>query len=133
GGDTGAALKPGQARDSLLYQRVSAREMPPKNPLSAEQVEVLRKWIDAGAPFEDEPLVLKRAGPDWWSLRPVHRPPVPEISNLKSQISNPIDAFVCAKRKAAGLEGAPEADRRPLIRRATFDLTGLPPTPEDTD
>jgi hypothetical protein len=133
GGDTGAALKPGMARESLLFQRVQAREMPPKNPLSAEQVEIIRRWIDAGAPYEDEPLALRRAGPDWWSLQPVRRPAVPAIENRKSTIDNPIDNFICAKRQAAGLEGVPDADRRTFIRRATFDLTGLPPTPAEID
>jgi hypothetical protein len=130
-GDTGPAFKAGSALDSLLYQRIAAREMPPKNPLTPEQIEAFKKWIDAGAPYEKEPLALERAGLDWWSLRPVKRPAVPEIRNAIADIRNPIDQFIIAKRQAAKLEGSPEADRRTLIRRTTFDLTGLPPTPEE--
>jgi hypothetical protein len=73
------------------------------------------------------------AGEPHWSFRPRSRPAVPIISNLKSQIRNPIDAFVLARLCAQGLRPAPEADRRTLIRRVTFDLTGLPPTPEEVD
>ncbi len=131
GGENGPAFKAGSARDSLLYQKVAAREMPPKNPLTPEQIDAFKKWLDADAPYEDEPLALKRAGLDWWSLRPVRRPAIPDARNSIPDARNPIDSFIVAKRHAIGLEGSPEADKRTLIRRATIDLTGLPPTPEE--
>jgi Protein of unknown function (DUF1553)/Protein of unknown function (DUF1549) len=70
---------------------------------------------------------------DHWAWRRVARPAPPEIRNLKSEIRNPVDAFVLAKLQAAGLSLAGLADKQTLIRRVTFDLTGLPPTPEETD
>ena len=134
GGDSGPALAPGSAARSLLYKKLLDREMPPKNPLSEEQVAAFKKWIDAGAPYEDEPLkyVVRRAGPDWWSLQPLRPVRPPAIEDLRPG-HNAIDAFILARLRAAGLRPAPEADRRTLIRRATFDLTGLPPTPEEID
>jgi hypothetical protein len=74
-----------------------------------------------------------RAGPDWWSLQPVKRPAVPRIRNPQSAIRNPIDAFVTSELTKHGLRPNPPADRVTLIRRATFDLTGLPPTPAEID
>ena len=132
GGESGPALKPGRAANSLLYQKLAAREMPPQNPLSEEQIAAFKTWIDAGAPYEDEPLqyVARRAGRDWWSLQPLrHRRP-PPLADPRPD-SNAIDAFVLEKLKARGLQPAPEADRLTLLRRVTFDLTGLPPTPEE--
>jgi hypothetical protein len=75
----------------------------------------------------------RRAGPDWWSLQPVKRPAVPTIRDPQSAIRNPIDAFVLAELNKHGLRPNPPADRTTLIRRATFDLTGLPPTPAEID
>jgi hypothetical protein len=69
----------------------------------------------------------------WWSFQPLRRPPVSEITNHKSQFANPVDVFILAKLNDKGLSLAPEADRRTLIRRVTFDLTGLPPTPEEVE
>jgi mono/diheme cytochrome c family protein len=128
--------------------------------LSKEQIAYIKDWIAGGAPWPDEKRVaelLKLGGdkwsakggvvldvgglsPEWagrgykpedlWAYQPLKKPPVPAISNLKSQISNPIDAFLAAKMPA-GLQPAPLADRATLIRRVTFDLIGLPPTPEE--
>jgi cytochrome c553 len=131
GGDTGPALKPGHAKDSLLFQRVAAKEMPPKNPLTTQQTDLLRRWIDAGGQF-DQDLQVQRAGRDWWSLRPVSRPTVPALNDGRPGF-NAVDAFVLKKQRAKGLGHAPGADRLSLIRRATYDLTGLPPTPEEID
>jgi hypothetical protein len=77
----------------------------------------------------DEP---RRAGPDWWSLQPVKRLRPPAVKDT-ARARNPIDAFILAKLQAAGLRPAPEANRSTLIRRATLDLTGLPPTPAEID
>jgi hypothetical protein len=130
GGKSGEALAPGKPDDSLLLERVAAGEMPPKGALKPEQIDALRRWIAAGAPYEGEPLTTRRAGPEWWSLRPVARPRVPTKS-ADAWARNPVDAFVLHKLESAGLEPAPEADRATLIRRASFDLRGLPPTPEE--
>jgi hypothetical protein len=85
-----------------------------------------------GAP---DPRVAKVANADttWWSLKPIVRAAVPEIRNPQSAIRNPIDAFILAKLREQGLAPSPEADRRTLIRRLTFDLHGLPPTPEEVE
>jgi cytochrome c553 len=132
GGDNGPALVPGKSADSLLYRKLAEREMPPQNPLAPEQVAAFKAWIDAGAPYEGEPLValIQRAGRDWWSLRKITRPPMPAVSS-PSWVRTPIDAFLLAKLDEHHLTPAPEADRATLVRRVTFDLTGLPPTPEE--
>ncbi len=139
GGESGPALRPGNAEASLLFAQVSSKAMPPKNSLSAEQVALLRRWIDAGAAWDGtverkRPVVgePKRAGPDWWSLQPVRRPPLPAVKRT-DWVRNPIDTFVLAALEANGLGPAPEADRATLLRRVTFDLIGLPPTPEEVD
>jgi len=142
GGDTGPAIVPGASAASLLWQRVAADEMPPKHPLPAEEKDVLARWIDADAPWEGGALDLysvstaTRAGRDWWSLQPLRHvvPPVsPTNDPATAWEANPIDAFVAAKHREAGLRPAPEADPRTLLRRLTFDLVGLPPTPEQID
>ncbi|MDB5351721.1 MAG: hypothetical protein JWN86_2968 [Planctomycetota bacterium] len=132
GGKTGAAIAPKEPEASLLLDRIDAGEMPPKSPLAPEQIASLRAWIAAGAPYEDEPLLAKRAGPDWWSLRPIARPGVPTVPPT-ARVRNPIDAFVLARLERAHLSAAPEADRATLIRRLSLDLVGLPPSPEEVD
>ena len=135
GGKSGAALIPGSPDKSLLFTMVSTRKMPPGAPLSQGEIDTIRNWIASGAAWTDttpnhtEP---KRAGLDWWSLQPVRRPAIPKVRNA-SWVRNSIDAFVMAKLESRGLSPAPPADRRTLIRRATFDLIGLPPTPEEID
>src|ERR1041385_7382269 len=76
--------------------------------------------------------MLSGSGPEWWSLQPIKRPTAPNV-RYTTWVRNPIDAFVLAKLEAKGLHPAPPADRATLIRRATFDLTGLPPTPREID
>src|SRR5205823_5235073 len=81
GGKSGPALLPGNPEASLVYQRISAGEMPPQNPLSPDQIMAFRQWVQAGAPYESEPLSSerKRAGPDWWSLKPIRSPKIPKV------------------------------------------------------
>ncbi|MBX3441454.1 MAG: DUF1553 domain-containing protein [Planctomyces sp.] len=137
GGDSGTAIIPGDAAGSPLIERVSADDpdlaMPPKGErLTAEQVATLRSWIDAGADWPnadagDDPL-------DWWSLRPLNAPEVPAAPvppGFEAWARTPIDRFILAQLAAHDLAPSPEADRRTLIRRLSFDLTGLPPTPDD--
>jgi hypothetical protein len=160
GGDSGeAAIVPGKPESSPLYLAATRTHdgwpaMPPKenDKLTAAQVDAIQRWIAAGAPWPDkvqaysgpaDGVRVKTSGglsPDWtnrkyrpedlWAYQPLRKP---ENPNLKSQISNPVDAFIAAKLQAAGPEPAPPADKATLIRRATFDLTGLPPTPEEID
>ena len=141
GGESGAAIVSGKSAESLLWQRVRDGEMPPKKLLPKEEVELLKRWIDSGAKWGTSPIdpfaftSNVRAGYDWWSLQPVKRPAVPDfkfqISNFKSQIRNPIDAFVLTRLQQEGLSSSPPAEKRTLIRRLSFDLIGLPPTPAE--
>lgn len=132
GGESGPAITPGNPTVSLIFKKISAGEMPPNNPLSNSQVAAFRQWIATGARYEVEPLapVHEKAGPDWWSLQPLRRPAIPN-PNRKDWVRTPIDAFVLAKLEERNLNPAPEADRLTLLRRVTFDLIGLPPTPEE--
>jgi Protein of unknown function (DUF1553)/Protein of unknown function (DUF1549)/Concanavalin A-like lectin/glucanases superfamily/Planctomycete cytochrome C len=118
------AIVPGKPDESSLVQRIcsdDAKErMPPaktSKTLTADQKDRLRRWIAAGAPYQAH-----------WSLIAPARSPVP-IVRVKDRVRNPIDAFILARLEKAGLQPAPEADRRTLARRASLDLTGLPPTP----
>ncbi len=141
GGKSGPAVVPKEPGKSLLLERMKSGEMPPgEKKVPPELIAVIEKWIAAGAPtLRDEPATLppglgitadERA---YWFYQPLRRPVVPEIRNPKSAIRNPIDAFVLAKLRERGLDLNPEADRATLIRRATFDLTGLPPAPAEID
>src|ERR1700722_11253372 len=121
----------GAARASRLYQRISAKEkaqrMPPPNSersLTDLQIELIGKWIDQGAKWEMH-----------WAYIPPQRPEVPPVQNVQNAAwpRNPIDNFVLARLAREGLHPSPEADRATLLRRVSFDLTGLPPTPAELD
>ncbi len=135
GGDSGPALVAGMPAESNLWQRVSADEMPPKKPLGAAEKQQLRDWISQGAAWGKSPIDRfrhtsdVRAGFDWWSLAPVRRSPLPAVRRADWP-RNPIDSFVLARLEAEGLGPSEEADRRTLIRRLAFDLTGLAPSSE---
>jgi len=135
GGENGPAIIPGRPDEGTLLDRVDSGEMPPKAPLPEAEKATLRDWIVAGAGWGTDPIdtfrltTPRRAGRDWWSLQPVRRPEVPGGDGAVS----PIDAFVRRKLAAGGLVPAPEAGRRALIRRVSFDLIGLPPEPEEVD
>jgi Protein of unknown function (DUF1553)/Protein of unknown function (DUF1549)/Planctomycete cytochrome C len=138
GGKEGAAIVAGKPEESLLWDRVESGEMPPKSPLSTAEKAALRDWIGSGASWGTDPIdpyqvsTSRRAGRDWWSLQPIRRPEVPEVAR-KDWPRSPVDRFVLRKLEAQGLSPAPEADRRTLIRRLRFDLTGLPPLPDEVD
>ncbi|MBS0261016.1 MAG: DUF1549 domain-containing protein, partial [Planctomycetes bacterium] len=140
GGDSGPAIVPGQHTDSLLFQRISAGEMPPgKKKLTAHEIDLLARWIDSGAqPTRAEPDALV-AGDTFspedrqhWSFQPVRRPALPSVSQ-PHLVRTPIDAFLLAQLEQSQLSFSSEADRATLIRRLSFDLTGLPPSPEAVD
>lgn len=134
GGSSGEpAIVPKNPDEGELLAKLDAGEMPPKNPLPKDRIAALRKWIAAGAPYDHEPLRSLSADPaSLWSLKPIANPDPPRLTR-HPQPANPIDAFILSKLEQAGLEPAPEADRRTLIRRASFDLLGLPPTPEEVE
>ena len=135
GGDSGEAIIPNHALASLLWKRISADEMPPEHPLKDDEKSTIRRWIDEGAKWGTTPLdpfaitTATRAGRDWWSLQPL-KSVAPPLPGSAAWVRNDIDAFVMKHLQKAGLQPSPEADRCTLIRRLYFDLTGLPPTPE---
>lgn len=134
GGESGVVVRPGKPSESLLVEYVESETMPPEHPLTKQEAATLRQWIERGAFFPDRTLDLyafstdRRAGYDWWSLQPVARPSVPRTS---SPARHPIDAFLLARLQKEGLTFSPPAEKGELLRRATVDLTGLPPTYEE--
>ena len=159
GGENGPALVPGKPGESLLLKLVrhaeADRKMPPKDKLLDTEISSLERWIADGAPWPapahasaDAPAPGEKIGDAWsdprnpivkifagqrldlWSLQPIIDPQPPK---LKSPPANPIDAFVLASLETEGIAPAPIADPRTLCRRLYFDLTGLPPTPEEMD
>jgi len=147
GGDTGPAFVAGDPAKSLLIESLhygdKSYKMPPDSKLSKSVIADFEKWIALGAPWPDaestEPSKArgtKRAVTDedraFWSFRPVKRPELPAIERT-AWVKNDVDRFIFAQLEERGLETAAAADKRVLIRRATYDLTGLPPTPEEVE
>jgi hypothetical protein len=143
GGDTGAAVVPGEAVKSLLVQSLNydgELKMPPAGKLKPQEIEAITKWVADGAvwPASDSGGAVKpKDGPlftaeqkQFWAFQPVSRPQVPG-SNFQVPSTNPIDPFIQQRLEKAGLKWSSPADKRTLLRRVHFDLTGLPPTPED--
>ena len=139
GGEDGPVVAPGKPEDSSLIKSINHRgdsKMPEKaDKLPETQIAALTEWVKMGLPWpeNDKPVTTaaQAAGKTHWAYQPIGRPTVPDIRNPKSQIRSEIDAFLLAKLEPAGLAFAPPAARRTLLRRATFDLTGLPPTAEE--
>lgn len=139
GGETySPAIKPWDSAGSPLIHLVAGlvpdSRMPAKgDPLTVEQIGVLRAWIDQGAKFPEDAVAKADADPikSHWSFQPVKRPVVPALVNRKSEIGNPIDAFVRAKLTESKLTPSREADRTTLIRRIYFVMLGVPPTPDE--
>jgi len=144
GGDSGAAIEPGKPDDSLLIHAIrhdgQSAEMPPSAKLPGEKIQTLEEWVTRGAPAPrapagEAPSSAKReidlvAGRQFWAYQPLKTHPIPPAdSDLASQ--QPIDRFVSARLKEAGLKLQPVADRAVLVRRLYFDLWGLPPDPRD--
>ena len=140
GGDNGPAVVPGHPDKSLLIQAVrytdADLQMPPKKQLSDEQIADLEKWVKMGAPDPRAATVAQKewkdSSKDWWAWQPLTKPAVPEVQD-KSWGQSPVDNFILAKLESKGLTPNPITDKRTLIRRATFDLIGLPPTPEEVE
>jgi cytochrome c553 len=135
GGVSGAAVSPGEPEKSLLIAAVRHEgdtKMPPEEKLTERQIASLIRWVELGAPWPKEAAPLAGdKGKNHWAFRPVVDPPVPVVEGNGS--ANPVDAFIKQKLLAAGLTMSPPADRRTLIRRVTYDLTGLPPTAEEVE
>ena len=124
-----AAIVPGKLEQSQLWSRITTHDeddvMPPKKSnkkVTEPQREILKRWIESGAVW----------GKHWAFEKPV-KAALPQISDLKFQISNPVDAFVMARLKQEGLSFSPETSKQTLIRRVSLDITGLPPSPEEVD
>jgi len=139
GGDSGPALVRGKAEESLLIDAINygSLEMPPDGKLSDAEIAILTRWVQFGAPWPNadkapSPALGKITDEDrqWWAFRPLHSPEPPAVDD-GGWAQNEIDRFLFEKLHEAGLRPAPEADRWTLIRRATFDLTGLPPSPAE--
>ena len=149
GGESGEkAIVPGKSAESDLLRRVRSADpdmmMPPKGKgprLTAEEIELLRRWIDAGAAWPagagpvapvtpDRPITPEQRA--YWAFQPVQKPALPRVTRT-AWVRTPIDAFILARLEREGIEPAPEASKPDLIRRVSFDLTGLPPTPKEID
>jgi mono/diheme cytochrome c family protein len=135
-GDPEPLIMPGKSSESRVIHLVAGLEpdslMPPKGePLTAEEIGLLRAWIDQGAAWPETSTTDREPATTHWSFKPVTRPDVPAVSPQDFRIANPIDNFIFARLAENKLTPSREADHRTLIRRLCFDLIGLPPTPEE--
>lgn len=147
GGETGPTIIPGRPAESLLLGAIQYNDpvlqMPPRGKLSDPEVQVFKKWIAAGAvdPRDSQPAIVKPNtgmsiddGRKFWSMKSVVKPELPAVNNQPARwVRTPIDQFTLAGLQARELQPAPPADKQTLIRRVTFDLTGLPPTLTEID
>ena len=141
GGKSGPAIAPGDVAASYLLQRIRDGEMPPgkEGHLSGDEVATIEHWIAAGAPtLRPEPATIEpglritEEDRSFWSFKPIrdHAPPAVSSSD---RVRTPIDAFLLSSLEDVGLSFSADADRRTMIRRAYFDLLGLPPSPDEVD
>ena len=159
GGASGPAVVPGSPEESLLIDAVHHGElvqMPPKSKLPDSEIAILTEWVARGAPWgvaapidaataagDGDPRAGAAGLPEsdfpipaarWWAFQPLSDPPVPTPTSAEGGWArNPVDRFILARLERLGLKPAPEAEPHTLIRRLSFDLTGLPPTPEEID
>jgi hypothetical protein len=137
GGDSGVVIRPGRSERSLLIQLVAGldaeRHMPPgdRKKLTAQEVAVLRAWIDQGAAWPQKAAVAVKKS-SHWAFQPVRRQALPVVTD-QAWSRNGIDAFVLSRLEQEKVSPSPEADALTLMRRAHLDLTGLPPSPEEID
>jgi hypothetical protein len=141
GGDSGPAAVAGKPKDSLLIQAVrysDTLQMPPKRKLSDRQIDILTRWVQLGLPWpqatsraaaaESGTFQIAEEQRRFWAFQPMNAVPPPKVRDT-AWVKSDIDLFILAALEAKGLLPAKQADKRTLLRRATFDLTGLPPTP----
>ncbi len=129
GGDSGPVIAVGNSSQSKLILRVASSKdgfkMPPLGaPVTADEIGILRGWIDQGAVWPDSKTELH------WAFRPIQNPPTPQVRQA-AWVRNPIDSFILATLESKGISPSPEAGKATLIRRVSFDLIGLPPTPKE--
>jgi len=140
GGDSGPATIPGKSQESLLFQRIINGEMPPTdNSLSDQEIDTIDQWIQQGAiHLNDEPESLENSQyftqeeRRFWAFQPIVKPSLPELSD-KIHTGSAVDRFLVDRLQSEGLASSPAAGKNTLIRRLTFDLLGIPPTPEQVD
>ncbi len=141
GGDTGPAIVPGNPEKSLLLavlRHDGDVKMPPKTKLPDAVIADFRRWVEMGAPDPRDRAAAAATTIDWskarqfWSFQPVRKPVAPPVKDA-AWVKTDVDRYILARLEAEGLRPAAPADKRTLIRRATFDLTGLPPTPDEID
>ena len=146
GESTDKVIVPGKSAESDLLRRIRSTDpevvMPPKGPrLGAQDINLVRQWIESGAAWPadagppapatpDRPITAEQRG--YWAFQPVQNPDPPRVRNT-GWVRTSIDRFILARLEHEGIEPAPEASRLDLVRRVTFDLTGLPPSPQETD
>ena len=140
GGDRGTAIVPSKSGESLLFQALIGKgevtAMPYEKPrLPADQIELIKKWIDAGAkiPKSDKVAQGEQTKSAHWSFQPIKRPTVPVQLKYADRARNPIDAFILQRLEREGITPSPEADRPTLIRRLSLDLLGLLPSPDEVE
>ena len=144
GGDSGSAIVPGNTKESLLLEYVREGDMPPNEELklTEKEIDTISSWISQGALTKEiesetdpEPgeLIITASERSHWAYRPIQKPDIPAVEKSSQEISNPIDAFIARKLSEKKLWLSERADKVSLIRRASFDLTGLPPDQEDVD
>jgi len=143
GGSNGPAVVPGDIEHSLLIAAIRYQnddlQMPPDERLPDEEIADLERWVEMGAPdprtsatkYVGKPIDVAAAR-QFWSLKPITKPALPDVQN-SAWLGNDIDRFILAKLEEQGMKPAPDAEKRALIRRATYDLTGLPPTPAEVE
>ena len=145
GGDTEAAIVPGKPEKSLLIDSINYRgdyEMPPKTKLPAAEIEILTRWVKMGAPWpahDKDPVAVKKDRPSLaeqkaahWAWSSLARPKPPVVKNTGWPLE-PIDRFILGRLESKGITPAEPADKRALLRRVSFALTGLPPKREEID
>ena len=147
GGKSGPAIVPGKPEESLLIRAVrhddSRLKMPLGGKLADQEISDLVTWVASGAPWPDDnrppdvaaqksTFVIRPQQRKFWAFQPLRRPTLPAVKDVQ-WIKSPIDRFVLSQLEAHKLTPVDEANKRTLIRRATFDLTGLPPTAEEVE
>jgi hypothetical protein len=142
GGDSGPAIIPGKITESILIEAIEQKDpdfaMPPKYKLSSSEIENLKKWVSMGAPDPRDGTPVKPApskiniaeGRKFWSFQPARSSTLPNVKD-KNWVNDPIDRYILDKQASKKLVPVADADRATLIRRVTYDVVGLPPTPQE--
>jgi hypothetical protein len=136
GGENGPAIQPGEPERSLLIEAIRRSgdlKMPPKTPLSPERIAALTAWVKMGAPWPTDQPANSAEGDAWnrhWAFQPITNPSLPDVRQRQWPRTS-VDRFILSRLEERGLTPSAPADRRTLLRRVTFDLIGLPPSPEE--